>query len=537
MCLFPSLVLLEIKMKRRTLVSWIGATDFASMGNALGGAIREQVEQAINRPIRDSEKTGPIKALMESEEFDSIHLLNNYHQSLEETFVDWIGVKAETHHIDSLKTPTDYTSIYLAVDNFLTELFENEKTRPSDLCIYLSPGTPAMVACWVLIGKNKYDPTFIQSYKGQCSVTEIPFDLKLHIKDIVSKSDAALEFLRGTNPEEFEAFADLIGESDAMKDAIGKAQLIAIRDVPVLLLGETGTGKTYVAERIHLASTRAGKEFKTVNCAALPPQLLESELFGHVKGAFTGADSDKAGLFETANNGTIFLDEIGECPLALQAKLLSVLQPVTSKGPSIRKIRRVGGEKEFEVDVRVITATNRSLIELVNEKLFREDLYYRLAALTIQLPPLRERREDIPPLSESLLAQINESFAKNDPDFVPRKLTAAASDYVQNQRWPGNVRQIYFVLLQAAVISAGEEITEEDLIACEAEVPGRSSRHILDRDLDEDFDFQETLNIVRRNYIEKALKKAGGVPGAVKLLGYNNAQTLRNHIKELGIDS
>ena len=113
MCLFPSLVLLEIKMKRRTLVSWIGATDFASMGNALGGAIREQVEQAINRPIRDSEKTGPIKALMESEEFDSIHLLNNYHQSLEETFVDWIGVKAETHHIDSLKTPTDYTSCLL----------------------------------------------------------------------------------------------------------------------------------------------------------------------------------------------------------------------------------------------------------------------------------------------------------------------------------------------------------------------------------------------------------------------------------------
>ena len=523
--------------KRRTLVSWVGATDLASMANEVGGAVAEQVGQAINRPLRKSDVGGPLKTMLNHEQFDPIWLLNNYHESLQDSFVEWLGFDAKFAQIEAIKSPTDYASIYISVDKFLADLFEDAKTRPTDLCIFLTPGTPAMAASWVLIGKSKYAPTFYQAYKDKCNVEEIPFDISLHIRDVIGKTDSAYELMRGANPEEFEGFTEIVGQSEAMKEVIGRAQRIAIRDVPVLLLGESGTGKTRIAESIHKASARKNNNFATVNCAALPDNLLESELFGHVKGAFTGAEADKAGLFETTDGGTLFLDEIGECPLELQAKLLSVLQPITGKGASVRKVRRVGSDEEREFDVRVIAATNRNLVEQVNQNLFREDLFYRLAAITLQLPAIRDRGDDIISIAETLLLQINTQFQKGDNQYISKALTDEAKDYIRSQRWPGNVRQVYNALLQAAVFSTEPEISAEDLAASLTEIPGSKGTSILDHTVQDGFSLDEIVAEVRRHYIQIGYEKSGrNASQAAKLLGYATPQTLRNHIKELGIN-
>lgn len=523
-------------MKRRTLVSWVGATDLASMANDVGGNVAEQVGQAINRPLRASDGGGPLKTLLKHEQFDQIWLLNNYHESLQESFVEWLGFDAKFAEIEAIKSPTDYASIYVSVDKFLAQLFEDTKTRPTDLCVFLTPGTPAMAASWVLIGKSKYSPTFFQAYKDDCNVEEIPFDISLHIRDVIGKTDSAYELMRGANPEEFEGFTEIVGHSEAMKEVIGRAQLIAIRDVPVLLLGESGTGKTRIAESIHNASTRKSKKFATINCAAIPESLLESELFGHVKGAFTGADTDKAGLFETTDGGTLFLDEIGECPLEIQAKLLSVLQPITGKGASVRKLRRIGSDEEREFDVRVVAATNRNLVEQVNQNLFREDLFYRLAAITLRLPPIRERGDDIISIAETLLSQINTQFQDDNSDYIPKSLTGEAKDYLRSQRWPGNVRQVYNALLQTAVFSIEDEISSDDLAASLTEIPGSKSVSILDHTVEDGFSLDDVVADVRRHYIKIGYEKAGrNASQAAKLLGYSTAQTLRNHIKELDI--
>ena len=349
----------------RTLVAWIGATDLASMGKDLGGQVKSQVEKAINREIRDADDGGPIKTLLENEAFDSIHLLCTYPKSLQPKFEKWLGVQVDFYRPAKLEGPTDYASIYTTVDEFLKSLYAPQVKHPTELCIHLSPGTPAMAAVWVLVGKSKYKATFFQSYRGKSSVTEIPFDLDLHIRDVITDADVAYEHLRAMSPGELDGFSDMIGSSKSMREAVGRAHRAAIRDVSVLLLGESGTGKSKIAQAIHEASPRKGKPFKSINCAAIPDQLLESELFGHVRGAFTGADKEKKGLFEVADGGTLFLDEIGECNPALQAKLLSVLQPLIEKGPCVRQFRRVGGSKTLTVDVRIIAATNQNLIERV----------------------------------------------------------------------------------------------------------------------------------------------------------------------------
>ncbi len=524
-------------MKNRTLVAWIGATDFASMAADLGGDVKQRVEKAIKRPIRDSDNGGPIKSLLKDQEFDSIHLINSYPKTLESSFAKWLGQPATIYQPNGLKGPTDYATIYSAVDEFLSQLYADSNTRPSELCIHLSPGTPAMAAIWVLLGKSKYKATFYQSYDGKSWITEIPFDLDLHIRDIITDADSAYEHLRAKSPEEIEGFSEVIGDSTAMREAVGRAYRAAIRDVPVLLLGESGTGKTKLALAIHQASPRNEAPFRSINCAALPAQLLESELFGHVKGAFTGATENKEGLFEAADGGTIFLDEIAECDVELQAKLLSVLQPIIEKGPCVRILRRVGGKKDIQVDVRVIAATNRNLIKQVEQNLFREDLYYRLAAITIKLPPIRDRGKDVDSLAEHLMHEINKGFSRQDPDFEPRQLSASALQYIRRQRWPGNVRQLYNALLQAAVMSGNEEITVADLESAVEEVPGQSAGSVLDHELGREFNLDELLTSIRKHYINRALQESNGQKkkAAEELLGYKNWQTMDGQMKKLGI--
>jgi PAS domain S-box-containing protein len=245
-------------------------------------------------------------------------------------------------------------------------------------------------------------------------------------------------------------FEDLIGVSSKFKDSLAMAQKAAKSDTTVLILGESGTGKELFAHAIHQASIRRDKPFIKVNCAAIPENLLESEFFGHEKGAFTGALKTKLGKFELANGGTLFLDEIGDMNLLLQAKLLRVLQE--------QEIERVGGTQTISIDVRIIAATNRKLIELVEQNKFREDLYYRLNVIELNIPSLRERMEDLDVLAFHLINKFNRELGKK-----VSRITSDALSLMKNYNWPGNIRELENVLERVMVVIENDKITADDL--------------------------------------------------------------------------
>ena len=243
----------------------------------------------------------------------------------------------------------------------------------------------------------------------------------------------------------------LVAESSAMRQALALVARVADHNTTVLITGESGTGKEVIARAIHRASPRANRAFVGINCAAIPENLLESELFGHVRGAFTGASADKTGLFEHANGGTILLDEIGELPIGLQAKLLRVLQE--------GEIRRVGDQKTRKVDARVLAATARDLEAEVTAGRFREDLFYRIHVVAIELPPLRERREDIAPLARYFAARLSQRLGR------PLSLSDAGVAWLEAQKWPGNVRELENAIERAAVLTEKEVLEPSDFQA------------------------------------------------------------------------
>ena len=246
------------------------------------------------------------------------------------------------------------------------------------------------------------------------------------------------------------AFEQLIGNSEAMRETFRQLKLAADSEVTVLLTGESGTGKELAARAIHAQSDRRDKPFLAINCSAIPEMLLESELFGHVEGAFTGANADKLGMFEAASGGTLFLDEIGEVSKAIQVKLLRVLQE--------REVRRVGDTKTRKVDVRVVTATNRDVKELVETDILREDFYYRIHVFEIRLPPLRERKEDIPLLVDHFIRQLCMKKGR-----AVNGIARDTLDVLMEFSWPGNVRQLRNAIEHASVTVAGDRITYHDL--------------------------------------------------------------------------
>jgi len=256
-----------------------------------------------------------------------------------------------------------------------------------------------------------------------------------------------IERLQGLLEERY-SFSGIITRSSKMQKVMEAISRIARTESTVLLLGESGTGKDLIAKAIHLASARKGKPFVAINCAALPEPLLESSLFGHEKGAFTGAVRSAKGLFSQANEGTIFLDEIADMPLTIQAKVLRVLQE--------KHFYPVGSEKLTDVDVRIIAATNKNIEEQVKQGLFREDLYYRIHVIPIYLPPLRERKEDIPPLAEHFLEKFGQQAKKEIKGFTPE-----AMQKLMLHDWPGNVRELENVVEYAVAMSDKEFITED----------------------------------------------------------------------------
>ncbi len=311
-------------------------------------------------------------------------------------------------------------------------------------------------------------------------------------------------------------FPEIIGESIAMRGLLSLIMKVSPTDSTVLILGESGTGKELVATSIHEHSQRKGRPFVKLNCAAIPSELLESELFGHEKGAFTGATAFKPGKFDMANGGTVFLDEIGDMPMNLQAKILRVLQE--------KEFYRVGGSQTIRVDVRVIASTNKNLEKMVQEGAFREDLFYRLNVFTLHLPPLRERKEDIPVLVDY--------FLKSLPKNV--EISSVALQMLMGYAWPGNIRELKNTIESAAVIAETQYIEPAQLPAKITSAYSRESAQIAL--LPSQMSLDDRLNEIEKGFIIEALRKTGGVQSrATELLGITQ-RSLWHRIKKLNID-
>jgi DNA-binding NtrC family response regulator len=377
----------------------------------------------------------------------------------------------------------------------------------------LSPDTEAVV----LTGKSSLDTAVAALRQGTFDYLTKPCklaELESLLARVVEKRELTNKYRAIKRQlERVEGKSDLIGDSPSMEQVRTLISKVAPSDSTVLVLGETGTGKELVARAIHDQSVRAEMPFVAINCGALPESLIESELFGHRRGAFTGADEHRVGLFEVASGGTIFLDEIGELPKAMQAKLLRVLES--------GEIRRVGDNESFTVDVRVVCATHRDLEEMVAEEEFREDLMFRINTFEIRLPPLRERIDDIPELARHLLKRSRLSARANDLLF-----TAEAIETLQSHSWPGNVRELANVIEHAAILC------EEGPIGA-AHLPNRFGARRLRGPHFKTVGPPQTLREIELQVIQQTLDKySGNKPKAAEELGIS-LKTLYNKLNQV----
>ena len=367
-----------------------------------------------------------------------------------------------------------------------------------------------------LLGESLPDSVFCYGHRDLEAICETNLQANLasapRVDGIIRKHAVELlDWIQQHVPPQVDG---LVGRSPALLQVLNVLPRIAATDITVLLEGESGTGKEVVARTIHRLSKRSRKNFVVVNSGALPENLLESELFGHVRGAFTGAHTDKRGLFEEADGGTLFLDEIGEMSPGLQVKLLRVLQE--------GEIRRVGSNQVRRVNVRLIAATNRNLAQLVAEKRFREDLFYRLNVMRLRIPPLRERPEDIPLLAYHFLKQANKRMGKHVEGFSPE-----AMDLLLGYPWPGNVRELENAVEHAVVLSMGHTITPADL---PPEVQGVARRSKVASD-----DEWPTLNELERRHIVRTLEAFDwNLAVVTEKLGISRA-TLWRKMKQYGL--
>ncbi|MGH9684731.1 MAG: sigma-54-dependent transcriptional regulator [Candidatus Acidiferrales bacterium] len=369
--------------------------------------------------------------------------------------------------------------------------------------------------------------------EGAFDFIQKPVDLD-HLKLLIERGAKQQELLRENIllREEYSArygFPRIVGEHPSMKDASQMVQRVAATDSTVLLLGESGTGKELFARAVHHLSPRATQPFVALNCAAIPEGLVENELFGHERGAYTGAGARKLGRLELAHRGTLFLDEIGELPLAIQSKLLRVLEE--------KRFERVGGTQAIDANVRILTATNKNLQEAVAEKTFREDLYFRISAVPITVPPLRDRGEDVLLLAEYFLEKFRREFRK--PGL---RLNEGTKARLRSYPWPGNVRELQNAIERAAILASGDEIDERAL-----QLPAaKPSVEQLPRGmLDENFTWdgpleevsQRAVAHVERFKIENALRESKwNKTRAAEKLGVSY-KTLLSKIRSLGLEN
>lgn len=502
---------------KRWLISWIGNADhLASEGGLASG-------------------DGPIAtALLQGKKFDRICLMTNYGHERSAAFCGWLEQHCsyDSTAVDlqevSLSSPIDYASIYAEVSKHLKDI--GLPRQDVELTFHLSPGTPAMASIWIMLAKTRFPAKLIQTSKEHgLQTVDFPFDLASDfLPEFLQRSAERIDRLAYGPTESSPHFSKILHSSNAVSRQIQLARRIAAHDVPVLILGETGTGKELFAEAICAASERAGKPFIAINCGAISPELANSELFGHIKGAFTGANSSRKGHFQEAHGGTLFLDEVGDLPLETQVRLLRALQA--------KEVVPLGDSKSIKVDVRIIAATHRDLAADVSSGRFREDLFHRLAVGILHLPPLRERDGDIDLLADAFLNQIN-ADAKGKPEAQEKKISASARKLLALHPWPGNIRELYHSLLRAVIWSTGPVIDDEDLQAALLPVKPQGQDQ-LRKPLGQGFDLQGLLDEISQDYIAKALKKSGNrKTAAAKLLGFANHQTLGNWMNRLGLET
>src|SRR3989440_495995 len=314
---------------------------------------------------------------------------------------------------------------------------------------------------------------------------------------------------------------NLIGRSRKMQELFKMIEVVSATNSTVLVTGESGTGKELVAKAIHLNSSRAEEAFVSVNCGAFTETLLESELFGYMRGAFTGATANKKGLFEVADKGTIFLDEVGDTSLAMQVKLLRVLQE--------RTLRRVGGTEEISIDVRIIAATNRDLSEMVAESQFREDLFYRISVIPLELPPLRHRRDDIPLLADHFLARLNTSMGKKID-----RISDEALKKIEIYDWPGNVRELENAMERAFILETSNELSPQHL---PESISTNSRMRLLTDFPDQGFDLETYVESLQKSFLEEALRRTDGVQVKAAELLRMSYRSFRHYMQKYSIPS
>jgi transcriptional regulator with PAS, ATPase and Fis domain len=499
----------------KMLVAWVGTADLRAPD------------------LDDAADVGPIAQALTARCFNRVLLLADQEAAQVSKFETWLRARTSFPieiQTAKLSSPTNFGEIYRAAVSALDDRLARMKQR-TELTFHLSPGTPAMAAVWIILGKTRYSAELIESSKQYgVRTASVPFDISAElIPDLLRNADKRLTDLSRAASPDTARFGDIIYRSEAMDRVIGKAKRAAIRSFPVLIEGESGTGKELLAKAIHTASTRHDKPLRIMNCGAIPTELMESELFGHEKGSFTGAMQARPGYFEDADGGTLFLDEIGELPLIAQVKLLRILQE--------NEVTRVGSTKARKIDVRIIAATNRNLMTEVSEGRFREDLFFRLAVMVLKIPPIRQREGDLGPLVDGLLERINEASA-HEPGYRRKKISPAARNLLFLHPWPGNVRELQNTLQRAAVWSDGEVIQADDIR--EALLPlesgGERANEILNRPLGQGFDLKDLISNVAQHYLERAMETArGNKTRAAELVGLSNHQTLTNWLQRFGV--
>lgn len=504
---------------RSVLIAWVGVSD-------LMGPTKE-----------DAGDLGPVAQALAVRSFEQVILLEYFgkpaHQELLPGYIAWLRGRTSAEIVkrhEQLRGPTDFGGIYEAARRACQEALESGGKSGTSLVFHLSSGAPPMAAVWMLLGKTLFPAELIESSREQgVKTADIPFDIAAEfLPDLLREPDERLRSQSSADSPSAPEFEAIIHRSRVMARLIERARRVALRNVPVLIEGESGTGKELLAKAIHQASPRRGKPFVAVNCGAFPDTLIESELFGVLRGVGTGVEA-REGFFKAANGGTLFLDELGELPLLAQVKLLRALQE--------GEIMRLGARVPEKVDVRIVAATNRTVADEVASGRFREDLFYRLAVAVLKIPPLRERPGDLGLLLDELLKQVNREAA-TEPGYQEKKLSAGARNLVLAHPWPGNVRELLNTLKRAAIWSDGSTISAEDVREALLPVPGAQRMDVLGRPLGAGLNLQELLKEVAKHYLGRALDEAAGnKTRAAELVGAPSYQTLSNWLKKYEVEA
>lgn len=486
-----------------SLISWIGGNDIDA--HSVG-------------------KDGPILSTLQNQNFQEVHLLYNYDEQRISQFVSWLTPQTSAKIITykaQLSSPIHFGEIYVQAHRVL-DLLASQNIHPD---ILLSPGTPAMQAVWILLGKTKFQTRFIQaSIEQGIQFVEIPFEIAAeYTPPIQSLSNHTIELLSTPKIPTSIAFDEIITRNPKIVAIKKKAEILAGVDVPILIYGESGTGKELFARAIHNHSKSPEKPFIAVNCGALPAELIDSLLFGHKKGAFTGANHEHLGFFREAEGGSIFLDEFGELPPNAQVRLLRVLQE--------KKITPVGSSHEISINVRVITATHKNLIQMVADGSFREDLFYRIAVGVLEIPPIREREGDLLLLAEKILDQLKAKEAS----LNHKSFSVSAKNVILKHQWLGNVRELHSTVMRAALWSVGDEINGSDIKNALFKIPTSNTINGA-KDISQGIDINNEISVLAKKYIQEALVKTGNnKTKAAELLGLKNYQTLNYWIEKYNL--